>query len=102
MSRYIGFWGQRNGAQSGMVVQVAMILALLFSACKPITAPAAATSQPSEESALTPISIGVGYIPSVQFASYYVAIEKGFFAEEGIEASLEYGFENDYLKLVGL
>jgi NitT/TauT family transport system substrate-binding protein len=31
-----------------------------------------------------------------------VAIEKGYFAEAGIDASLEYGFENDYLKLVGV
>jgi NitT/TauT family transport system substrate-binding protein len=44
----------------------------------------------------------VGYIPSVQFATLYVAMEKGFFAEEGLDVSLEYGFENDYLKLVGL
>ena len=31
---------------------------------------------------------------------FYVGIEKGFFAERGIDLSLEYGFENDYLKLV--
>lgn len=51
---------------------------------------------------LTPVSLGVGYIPSVQFASFYVAIDKGFFADEGLDVALEYGFENDYLKLVGM
>jgi NitT/TauT family transport system substrate-binding protein len=45
--------------------------------------------------------LGVGYIPNVQFAVFYVGIDKGIFAQEGIDLSLEYGFENDYLKLVG-
>ena len=53
-----------------------------------------------EPQSLRPIKLGVGFIPSVQFAPLYVGIEQGFFAEEGIELSLEYGFENDYLKLV--
>jgi NitT/TauT family transport system substrate-binding protein len=48
------------------------------------------------------VQLGVGYIPSVQFAPFYVGIEKGFFAEEGIDLELEHGFENDYLKLVGV
>lgn len=55
----------------------------------------------SAEQALTPIKLGVGFIPSVQFAPFYVGIEKGFFAEQGLELSLDHGFENDYLKLVG-
>ena len=49
----------------------------------------------------TPVRVGVGFIPNVQFAVYYVGIEKGFYAEEGLDVSLEYGFEDDYLKLVG-
>mgnify|MGYP000948656144 CR=1 FL=1 len=32
---------------------------------------------------------------------FYVGIDKGFFQEEGLDVSLDYGFENDYLKLVG-
>ena len=84
---------------------LAMIVALLVAACQPVSAPPRPTIPPASEAsevALTPVAIGVGYIPSVQFATFYVAMEKGFFAEEGIDASLEYGFENDYLKLVGV
>jgi NitT/TauT family transport system substrate-binding protein len=108
MLHYSKIGRRRKGALSGTMGLLALLLGLLVSACQPINAPAApaetaaATSQPSEEGGLTPVQIGVGYIPSVQFASYYVAIEKGYFAEEGIDASLEYGFENDYLKLVGV
>ena len=50
----------------------------------------------------TPIALGVGYIPSVQFAPLYVAMKKGYFAEEGLDVTLEYGFETDYVKLLGL
>lgn len=78
-----------------------LILSLLLVACSPVApgfGPAAATeSQPS----LRAIKLGVGFIPNVQFAPFYVGIDRGFFAEEGIDLSLDYGFENDYLKLVG-
>jgi NitT/TauT family transport system substrate-binding protein len=78
-------------------------LLLLVNGCAPVApiddaATGAATGDPA---ALTPVSLGVGYIPNVQFAVFYVGMEKGFFAEEGIDLTLEYGFENDYLKLVG-
>ena len=74
------------------------LLLALTAACAPI-APATMPPPPASQN-LRPITIGVGFIPNVQFAPFYVGIEKGFFAEEGIELSLEYGFENDYLKLV--
>lgn len=86
-------------------ILVGVVVALLTSACQPVAAPqngGATTDGTTLAPVLTPVSIGVGYIPSVQFATFYVAIEKRYFAEAGIDASLEYGFENDYLKLVGV
>jgi NitT/TauT family transport system substrate-binding protein len=76
------------------------VLLLSLTACMPPAPPAA---PPPAADALTPqpITLGLGFIPSVQFAPIYVGMEKGFFAEEGIDLSLEYGFENDYLRLVG-
>ena len=64
-------------------------------ACAPISPVA-----PDEPQSLRPVTLGVGFIPNVQFAPFYVGIEKGFFAERGVELSMDYGFENDYLKLV--
>jgi NitT/TauT family transport system substrate-binding protein len=47
------------------------------------------------------VTLAMGYIPSVQFAPFYVAVEKGYFDDEGIEIKFDYGWETDLLKLVG-
>jgi NitT/TauT family transport system substrate-binding protein len=62
---------------------------LLFSACTPV-APAEPT--PAK---LTPVRLPVGYIPNVQFAPLYVAIEKGFYREAGLDVTIDYSMEND-------
>lgn len=83
------------------VLLVSMVI-LLMAGCAPVApAPVAETSDPAVTE-LIPVKLGVGFIPNVQFATFYVGIEKGFYAEEGLAVSLEYGFENDYLKLVGV
>lgn len=63
-------------------------------------APAAVTEAPAKVSGeLRKVRLGVGYIPDVQFAPFYVAQSKGFYAEEGLEVEIEYGFENDFVAL---
>jgi NitT/TauT family transport system substrate-binding protein len=49
---------------------------------------------------LEKVTIGVGYIPNVQFAPFYVAQTKGYFTQEGLDVTLEYGNETDFIKLV--
>jgi NitT/TauT family transport system substrate-binding protein len=87
---------------------ISLIVTLLLGACSPVAPGISTPAKPSTEvgstsptATLTPVTLGVGFIPNVQFATFYVAIEKGFYAEEGLDVSLDYGFENDYLKLVG-
>src|SRR5438105_8525552 len=45
------------------------------------------------------VRIGMAYIPNVQFAPFYVADAKGYFAAEGIKPVYDYGFEQDVIAL---
>jgi NitT/TauT family transport system substrate-binding protein len=50
---------------------------------------------------MTKIRLPMGYIANVQYAPFYVAVDKGYFAQEGIELEFDYRFETDGMKLVG-
>jgi NitT/TauT family transport system substrate-binding protein len=66
--------------------------------------PAPASTQPAPSAtpiALTPIDLAMGYIPSVQFAPFYVAQQRGYFKDAGLDVKFRYGAESDLLKLVG-
>lgn len=50
---------------------------------------------------LTQVRVPMGFVPDPQFAPVYVADEKGYFADEGLEIEFDYSFETDGIALVG-
>jgi NitT/TauT family transport system substrate-binding protein len=70
-----------------------------LAACSPATGtPAGETPTQRPETA---IRLPMGYIPNVQFAPFYVADDKGYFAAEGIRIDFDYRFETDGVALTG-
>lgn len=74
---------------------IAAILAVtLLAACSRTTTPSPTPQQ------LVSVRLPVGYIPNVQFAPLYVAIEKGYYRDAGLDISIDYSMENDNTVLV--
>lgn len=69
----------------------ALLVSLLAAGCRGSEVPTAETS----------IRLPMGYLPSVQYAPFYVADSRGYFAEEGLEIEFDYAFETDGVALVG-
>ncbi len=71
------------------VLTVTFCFSLLLAACG---------AKPTET---THIRFALGYIPNIQFAPVYVAIENGYFAAEGLEVEIVHMDENQAAALVG-
>lgn len=60
-----------------------------------------ACGSPPSAASNTSISIAMGYIPDVQFAPFYVAQAKGYYAEEGLAVTINQNDIRDALVQVG-
>jgi NitT/TauT family transport system substrate-binding protein len=84
-----------SAAPSGAAGASAAASGSTAGAAPPAGTPAAASGP------LKKLTIGLGYIPDIQFAPFYVAKERGYFREEGLDVEFRQGFETDVLKLLG-
>lgn len=71
-----------------------LVLSLLLAACGGTQATGTPSSTPTGVSNL---SIGLGYIPDIQFAPFYVAQSKGYYREAGLNVTFHHGIVNDLI-----
>jgi NitT/TauT family transport system substrate-binding protein len=60
----------------------------------------AAASSPAGSGPLTHLTIGLGYIPSVQFAQFYLAQQAGYYRDAGLDVTFENKVDPDLVVLV--
>jgi NitT/TauT family transport system substrate-binding protein len=83
----------REKLRLGLVVS--LLAGLLLSGCA--TGQATPAASPA---GLTTIRLPMGYIPDIQFAPFYAAVEQGFYRDVGLDIQFDYSFETDGVALV--
>jgi NitT/TauT family transport system substrate-binding protein len=86
-----------------------IVSALVVAACSsggtPSPSSASSMSTPSSASpasaAPTKLNVGLGYIPSVQFAAFYRADQAGYYAAEGLTVTFQNAIDADLVPKVG-
>ncbi|MGN8646786.1 ABC transporter substrate-binding protein [Gracilibacillus sp. HCP3S3_G5_1] len=70
-----------------MVVMLLLFLSLcLLAACG--NEGASGSSDEEEDMELTPVKLQLKWVPQAQFAGYYMALEQGFYEEEGLDVTI--------------
>jgi NitT/TauT family transport system substrate-binding protein len=67
------------------------------------TSPSAAASSPTTAASTGPVKlvVGLGFIPSVQFAPFYLADQQGYYTEAGLDVEFQHNTDPNLVTLVG-
>ncbi len=75
-------------------LSLCLLLTMLFAACG---STATTSSTASSATSLKDVSIGLGYIPDIQFAPFYVAQSKGYYKTAGLNVTFNHGIVPDLI-----
>jgi NitT/TauT family transport system substrate-binding protein len=56
---------------------------------------------PGPGTALVPLTVGLGYIPNVQFAQFYLADQRGYYREAGLDVTFQNKPDPELITLLG-
>jgi NitT/TauT family transport system substrate-binding protein len=95
-------------ARRDRVLSALAVVAIAVAACggsassSAVSSSGAATSAiPVSSTAPTSLTVGLGYIPSVQFAQFYLADQAGYYADAGLKVTLQNKIDPDLITLLG-
>jgi len=77
------------------------LILVVVALCLVVVTGCGTTPTPPPAASPTEVTLAMGYIPNVQFAPFYVAANKDYFADENLDIEFDYGMETDLLNLVG-
>lgn len=75
-------------------LSILILLVVSTAACGSSNTTATATTSPAT---LAKVSIGLGYIPDIQFAPFYVAQSKGYYRNAGLDVTFHHGIVPDLI-----
>ena len=78
----------------------ALVVAACGSSASPTPSPAGSTPA-SGSAAPVALTVGLGYIPSVQFAQFYLADRAGYYKAAGLTVTLQNQIDSNLITLVG-
>lgn len=82
----------RSLVRAGRLVALALLVAVAAAACS-----GGGSAAPST----TALTVGLGYIPSVQFAAFYRADQAGYYAAEGLKVTFQNEIDANLIPKVG-
>ena len=88
----------RKNLRSFRAGALLLVAATLLSACG---GSASASVTPTQGAERTALSVGLGYIPGVQFAPFYLAQQSGAYEAAGLNVTLQNQIDPDLISLVG-
>lgn len=86
----------RHVSFSLLATVLTLLLSIALAGCGGSSSPTTSTNG-SGNKPLLDVSIGLGYVPDVQFAPFYVAVNKGYYKDVGLNVTLNHGIVTDLM-----
>lgn len=93
----------RSRSLAALAVGAGLLLAACGGGGAGTASPTATSGAPSDEPTQAPVAltVGLGFIPSVQFAPFYLADQAGYYTEAGLAVEFQNKIDPDLITLVG-